>query len=93
MSITLKLYGELRKLAGKQDDMTGSIGVTEVESADAGRVSDLLEIVGLQESEVSHIFVNRKYSSVRKSVRDGDRVALFPTDMGLLYHWYFTEEE
>ncbi len=93
MSITVKLYGDLRDLASRKDSMTESIGLLELDDLDApADVSQLLNVLGLRESKVSHIFVNRKYSSTTKKVNDGDRVALFPPDMGLLYHWYFTKE-
>ena len=45
------------------------------------------------ENEVSHIFVNGRFAGFRKKVNNGDTVALFPKNMGLLYKWYFTREE
>ncbi|MBS3813305.1 hypothetical protein KGY64_05725 [Candidatus Bipolaricaulota bacterium] len=94
MSVTVKLYGDLRDLAVRKDSMTESIGVLELDDFDASaEVTQLLDVLGLEESDVSHIFVNRKYSAITKTIKNGDRVALFPSDMGLLYHWYFPKEE
>ncbi|MHA1679050.1 MAG: hypothetical protein ACTSW3_09780 [Promethearchaeota archaeon] len=49
----------------------------------------MLSKLSIEESEVSHIFVNGIYSGKNKKVRDGDRVGLFPKRMALLYKWYF----
>lgn len=93
MSITVKLYGRFRNLASSLDSPSGSIGIVKVDSQRVETASDLLENFNLDGDEVSHVFVNASYSSLKKTVDDGDKVALFPEDMGLLYSWYFEEEE
>jgi len=93
LTVSVKLYGEFKDLAPETDATTNSIGMAEVDGVDGGSVETLLSRFNIQPSEVSHVFVNSSYSSVNKKVSSGDRVALFPRDMGLLYHWYFTEEE
>jgi len=93
MSINVILYGDLRTKADETDARTGSIGKKEIEKAGLESISDILENLGLDESDVSHIFLNRDYSSPDRKVQDGDRVALFPKDMALLYKWYFTRKK
>ena len=93
MSINVILYGDLRTKADETDARTGSIGKKEIEKAGLESISDILENLGLDESDVSHIFLNRDYSSLDRKVHDGDRVALFPKDMALLYKWYFTRKK
>ncbi len=49
----------------------------------------------IEENEISHIFINGKYSGIRKKINFGDKViiAIFPKNMGVLYKWYFNKEE
>ncbi len=91
MSIQIRLYGDLRKKVQQQSDDDGAPSIINVENE--GTVSDILKILSIEESEVSHIFVDCKYSGISKKIRIGDRVALFPKNMGLLYKWYFNKEE
>jgi len=37
----------------------------------------------------SNIFLNWQYSGLNRRVQKGDRLAIFPDDMQLLYKWYF----
>ena len=91
MSIQIRLYGDLRKKVQQQSDDDGAPSIINVENE--GTVSDILKKLSIEESEVSHIFVACKYSWISKKIRIGDRVALFPKYMGLLYKWYFNKEE
>ncbi|MBD3193230.1 MAG: MoaD/ThiS family protein [Candidatus Heimdallarchaeota archaeon] len=91
--ITVKLYGDLRKRFNKPINSPGSPNTLEIEPSGITDVNDLLQELQIAGEEVSHIFVNGRYSSVNKKVMNGDRVALFPRNMGLLYKWYFTKEE
>lgn len=91
MSIQIRLYGDLRKKVQQQSDDDGAPSIINVENE--GTVSDILKKLSIEESEVSHIFVACKYSGISKKIRIGDRVALFPKNMGLLYKWYFNKEE
>ncbi|MFW5953166.1 MAG: MoaD/ThiS family protein [Candidatus Natronoplasma sp.] len=93
MSIDIILYGDLKSKSDNTDGKTGSIGKKEIEKDGLERISDILEHIGLDEDEVSHIFLNRDYSAVEREVKDGDRVALFPKDMALLYKWYFAKKK
>lgn len=93
MPVTVKLYGRFRDIAPRLDSTSGSIGIVKVDADKVDTASDLLEEFNLGRDEVSHVFVNGSYSSLKKAVDDRDKVALFPEEMGLLYSWYFEEEE
>ena len=90
MTITVKLYGNLREKIESAGDTPGTV---EVENQGIETVADVLCTLDIKESETSHLFVNGKYSGFRKKVKNGDRVAIFPRNMGLLYKWYFRREE
>ncbi|MEF8917685.1 MAG: hypothetical protein V5A77_08400 [Candidatus Bipolaricaulota bacterium] len=89
MPITVKLYGRFRDLASSLDSTSGSIGIVKVDPDKVESASDLLKKFNLDRDEVSHVFVNGSYASLKITVDDMDKVALFPEEMGLLYSWYF----
>jgi molybdopterin converting factor small subunit len=93
MTIHVRLYGDLRKIAQQEGFEKGAPSILEIESKGIISVKELLTKLGIEETQTSHIFVNWKYSGFSKHIKDGDRVALFPTNMGLLYKWYFKREE
>ncbi|MFO7792674.1 MAG: MoaD/ThiS family protein [Candidatus Saliniplasma sp.] len=92
MTIKVVLYGRLRDHA-KDLDTTKTIGTVEVEKHGITTILDILDHLQIKEDQVSHIFLNRDYSDPERGVEDGDRVALFPKDMALLYKWYFTKKK
>ena len=89
MSIKIKLFGDLKKKAAQKLDNIGAPTIFNIENMGIERVMDIIDKFSIKESEVSHIFVNHKYSGLRKTVKAGDTVALFPTNMSLLYKWYY----
>jgi molybdopterin converting factor small subunit len=92
MSITVKLFGDLRKKCS--NDVTGGIpSLVTINNKGLATISDLLEYLNIKQSETSHIFVNGSYSGFSKKIKDGDCIGLFPRNMGLLYKWYFHKEE
>jgi len=93
MTIQIKLFGDLRKRVQKEDVIDSFSIILTIDDPQVETVSDILRTFTLEESEVSHIFVNGKYSGLRKRVKNDDLVALFPRNMGLLYKWYFNREE
>jgi len=93
LTISVRLYGKFSDLGENMDEPSRSIGLLDIEEERAATAGDLIAELELQEKEVSHVFVNGKYSSFNKAIESGDEVALFPADMGLLYHWYFEEED
>jgi molybdopterin converting factor small subunit len=92
MTIIVKLFGDLRKRF--QEDVSGGVPLLfEIKEGRVKVVSDILKELKIDENAISHIFVNSRYSGLRKKVKDKDLVALFPKNMGLLYKWYFDREE
>ncbi len=92
MPITLKLFGDLRKKGDPK--VSGTLPLRlKIDDPKITWVADILRKFMIEENEVSHIFVNGRFAGFRKKVNNGDTVALFPKNMGLLYKWYFTREE
>ena len=46
---------------------------------------DVLNKFNITPDEISHVFVNCKYSGSEKEVKDGDRIGIFPKRMGLIF--------
>ena len=93
MSIKIKLFGDLKKKVPQQTKNIGAPTILNIENTEIERVRDIIEKFSIKESEVCHIFVNHKYSGFTKKVKAGDIVALFPTNMSVLYKWYYPKEE
>ncbi|MFX1379488.1 MAG: MoaD/ThiS family protein [Promethearchaeota archaeon] len=92
MPINLKLFGDLRQKADPK--VTGTLSLQlKINEVAISRVSDILRKFNIEDSEVSHIFVNGIYAGHKKKIKSGDRVSLFPRNMALLYKWYFKREE
>ena len=93
MPIQVKIFGDLKKKFPQLDSSTGIPIRISLDSNGIERVSSIINKLSLNESEISHIFVNNKYAGFTKRVYDGDIVAFFPKNMGLLYKWYYPKEE
>jgi len=90
MTILVKIFGELREKVKNQAIKDNSPLNIQIEAEKVNSISDILNLFSIKKEETSHIFVNGVYSGFDKSVKDGDRVGLFPRRMCLLYKWYFT---
>ena len=93
MSIKIKLFGDLKEKITQKTNNIGAPTIFNIESSGIKRIEDILEKLSIEQSEVSHMFVNHTYSGFKKTVRPGDTVALFPTKMSLLYKWYYYPDE
>ncbi len=92
MSIDLKLFGDLRKKADPK--VSGTLPLRlKISDSDITWIADILRKFNIEDDDVSHIFVNGRYAGFKKRVINGDKVSLFPRNMGLLYKWYFKREE
>ncbi len=92
MPIYLKLFGDLRKKA--DPNIKGSLSLKlEINDSEISNVQGILRKFNIDDNEVYHIFVNSVYAGLKKNVKDGDKVSLFPRNMALLYKWYFKREE
>ena len=88
--IEIHLYGKLRRFANEQDPASDSI--VHVPAQEGNTIQGVLERLGIPMEEVgSNIFLNWQYSALTRKVKDGDRLAVFPDDMQLLYKWYFVK--
>ena len=69
MTVTVKLFATLRD--GRFEE--------EVRHYDPGcTVGQVLEVLGILESEVKVVFVNNRHAGLSRELRDGDVLALFP---------------
>jgi len=89
MPIEVRLYGNLKKMIESSPRLPGFPAIIAIGHKQASRVLDIFRVLGIKPDEASHIFVNGKYSGLKKEVNDGDRVAIFPKNMSLIYKWYF----
>ncbi|MFQ6016255.1 MAG: MoaD/ThiS family protein [Anaerolineae bacterium] len=89
--VEVHLYGKLRQYAAEQE-VTGS-SIVEVSVKEEATIADVLRRIGIHPAEVSHLFLNAQYSALTRRVQDGDRLGVFPRDMGLLYRQYFPKFE
>ncbi|MFQ6057272.1 MAG: MoaD/ThiS family protein [Anaerolineae bacterium] len=83
--IEVRLYGVLRHYAENKEVTGESIVYVPLEGQDT--VQDVLKRIGIEPQEVSNIFINGTYAStaLKSRVQDGDRLGVFPRNMGLLY--------
>jgi len=83
MLITVILYGNLKEKQGS--DIGASPYKKEIDGVNIISVADILKIFNIEIIEVSHIFVNSKYCGPGKEVKNGDRVGIFPKNMGVMF--------
>jgi molybdopterin converting factor small subunit len=89
--IEVRLYGRFKKLLGVVSAMEEAITLLPVEEGDT--IADVLGRLGIGLDDVSHLFLNAEYSGARRKVKPGDRLGIFPREMGLLYRQYFPKIE
>ena len=85
MSISVKLYGDLREKSTQKKYGIGIPHTLKIETNKLTTVLDILKDLNIDHDEISHIFVNGIYSGAGKLVKKGDRVGLFPKRMGLMF--------
>ena len=89
--IEVHLYGKLRRFTENRDVTKDS--VTYLSVAEGDTIGDIVARIGIPPEELgSNVFLNWEYSGLSRQVRDGDRLAVFPDDMQLLYKWYFNKK-
>jgi len=85
------LYGQFRRLAprsGATEDSRIEVPVQVGET-----IEDVVRRVGIDPAQVRHLFLNHQYSTLKRQVKPGDRLAVFGADMALLYRQYFPRIE
>jgi len=85
MTIKIKLYGALREKTTRFNIDNGVTSTLTIEIDKIKTVLDILNKFSIKEKEISHIFVNSKYSGIEKEVKNGDRIGIFPKRMGILF--------
>jgi len=89
--IEVHLYGKLRRHAPDSDPRGDSILRL---AGDGETIRQIVEEIGIDKGDLgSNIFVNGEYSDIERVLDAGDRLALFPDDMQLLYKWYFARRK
>lgn len=89
--LKLHLYGKLRRFAACQRPDAQSVVDVPVQKGDT--IADILKREGIPLHEVGrNVFLNHQYSALDRPVEAGDRLAVFPDDMQLLYRWYFEKK-
>ncbi|MHA1915039.1 MAG: hypothetical protein ACW986_10615 [Promethearchaeota archaeon] len=85
MTVLIKLFGDLGEKSRGFKDTSGIPVTLKIKNSRIKTVFDILKLLNIQKSEVSHIFVNGTYSGPGKVVNDGDRIGLFPIRMSLIF--------
>jgi len=93
MNVRVKIFGSLKEKLDLEDEGPGIPTIFSQILNEHSRVADLFEQLNLNSKNTSHIFVNGQYSGLKKKIKEGDTIAIFPSEMGLLYKWYFKKEE
>ena len=90
--IEVHLYGKLRRFA--EDPSPNGDSIILVPAREGENIGDIVDRVGIPREELGrNIFLNGNLSALNRAVHDGDRLALFPPDMTLLYRQYFSVHE
>ncbi len=81
--VEVHLFGKLRRFSDNQDPTRHSI--TYIQAGEADTINDVLERIGIPRDEVgSTIFLNGRYSSFERKVKNGDRLGVFPDNMAMV---------
>lgn len=59
-----------------------NVKILKIALKENAKISNVLEITGIPREKVNLIIINDKISSFDSSLRDGDKVILFPAIMG-----------
>ncbi|MHB9096026.1 MAG: MoaD/ThiS family protein [Eubacteriales bacterium] len=87
--INVYLYGKFRgKVPGSTVE---SECMLEMETAEGETILSVMERLGITPDDVAHIFLNYQYSTSNRKVHSGDRLAIFPIEMSVLYRQYFVK--
>ncbi len=85
MVIKIKLYGDLREKVTLPKIDPGVPSTLDMEKNDFKTVLDVLNKLDIKMDEISHIFLNSRYSGIKKEVKNGDRIGIFPRRMGIMF--------
>lgn len=89
--IDVYLYGKFReKVPGSS--VTGEC-MLKIPVGPGDIIMDVMERLEITPDDVAHIFLNYQYSAPTRKIRPGDRLAIFPIEMSVLYRQYFLKYE
>jgi len=81
--IEVYLYGKLRRFTDNLEPSRDS--VIRVKTVKGDSIADIIRRIGIPANEVGpNIFLNGRYSSLRRKVSDGDRLGVFPDNMPMI---------
>jgi hypothetical protein len=89
--IEVHLYGRFRRLAPNAATLGDAIVSVPVHEGET--IETVVRRLGIDPKELSHLFLNAEYSGIHRRVNSGDRLGIFPREMGLLYRQYFPKIE
>jgi hypothetical protein len=82
----LILYGDLkRKIRSIKTKPGRPAKLKLIKDENLTSVRDILKKFDLKDTDISHIFVNGKYCGPGKNLTKGDRIGIFPRNMGLIF--------
>lgn len=81
--LEVHLYGTLRRFAPDKRVAQDSVVALPVKVDDT--IATVMWRMGIDARETSNLFLNGQLSLPDRRVRDGDRLGIFATNMGLLY--------
>jgi hypothetical protein len=86
--IDIHLYGKLRRFSRDSNPRRESVLPMEVKGGET--IADIIMRIGIPPEELGrNIFLNGEISALERTVKDCDRLGIFPDDMQLLYRQYF----
>jgi len=87
--ISVYLYGKFReKVPGSAVDTECML---EMEVNEGDTIASIMGKLSITPEDVAHIFLNYQYSAPTRKIRSGDRLAVFPIEMSVLYRQYFVK--
>ena len=78
MTILIKAYGNLGDRLNGHSFEKGVPYTNRIQSTKVNSVIDILNSLEVDVGEISHVFINNKYSGPGSKVKDGDRIGIFP---------------
>ena len=87
--ITIYLFGKFReKVPGCAVDEEC---VLQMENKEEDTIMSIIERLSITPEDIAHFFLNYQYSAPTRKIRSGDRLAIFPIEMSVLYRQYFVK--
>ena len=81
--VEVHLYGKLRRLSDNQEPTRDSIIYVPFKEGDT--IADIVRRIGIPFAELgNNIFLNGRYFTFERQIRDGDRLGLFPENMAMI---------